>query len=157
MAWTTPRTWNSAEVVTKTIMDTHIRDNLNAMSAWTSYTPTWTGTGGTPTVGNGTLSGSYLSYGGVVMVRISLTWGSTTAAAGITAWKFALPVAPSSAGILPGMVVDTGVAQYPAVLSDFAGSAGVLRVGTGLTPASNTSPMTWGTGDNVIINGTYIA
>ena len=50
--------------------------------------------------------------------------GSTTAAAGITAWKFALPVAPSSAGILPGMVVDTGVAQYPAVLSDFAGSAG---------------------------------
>ena len=68
MAWTTPRTWTSAEVVTKTIMDTHIRDNLNAMSSWTSYTPTWTGTGGTPTVGNGTLSGSYLSYGGVEVV-----------------------------------------------------------------------------------------
>ncbi len=29
MAWTTPRTWTTAEVVTKSIMDTHVRDNLN--------------------------------------------------------------------------------------------------------------------------------
>jgi hypothetical protein len=29
MAWTTPRTWTTDEVVTKAIMDTHIRDNLN--------------------------------------------------------------------------------------------------------------------------------
>jgi hypothetical protein len=29
MAWTTPRTWTNGEVVTKTIQDTHIRDNLN--------------------------------------------------------------------------------------------------------------------------------
>jgi hypothetical protein len=31
MAWTTPRTWTTGELVTKTIMDTHIRDNLNAL------------------------------------------------------------------------------------------------------------------------------
>jgi hypothetical protein len=31
MAWTTPRTWATGELVTKTIMDTHIRDNLNAL------------------------------------------------------------------------------------------------------------------------------
>ena len=29
MAWTSPRTWNVGELVTKLIMDTHIRDNLN--------------------------------------------------------------------------------------------------------------------------------
>ena len=29
MAWTTPRTWTTGEVVTKTIMDTHVRDNFN--------------------------------------------------------------------------------------------------------------------------------
>lgn len=31
MAWTAPRTWNTGELVTKTIMDTHIRDNFNAI------------------------------------------------------------------------------------------------------------------------------
>ena len=29
MAWTTPRTWNAGETVTSSIMNTHIRDNLN--------------------------------------------------------------------------------------------------------------------------------
>ena len=29
MAWTTPRTWTTGEVVTKSIMDTHVRDNFN--------------------------------------------------------------------------------------------------------------------------------
>ena len=29
MAWTTPRTWTDGELVTKAIMDTHVRDNLN--------------------------------------------------------------------------------------------------------------------------------
>ena len=30
MAWTTPRTWTDGELVTKAIMDVHVRDNLNA-------------------------------------------------------------------------------------------------------------------------------
>ena len=29
MAWSTPRTWNVGELVSKLIMDTHIRDNLS--------------------------------------------------------------------------------------------------------------------------------
>ena len=29
MAWTTPRTWTTGEVVTKAIMDTHVKDNFN--------------------------------------------------------------------------------------------------------------------------------
>lgn len=31
MAWTDPRTWTSGELVTDTIMNTHVRDNLNAI------------------------------------------------------------------------------------------------------------------------------
>jgi len=30
MAWTTPRTWTDGELVTKAIMDPHVRDNFNA-------------------------------------------------------------------------------------------------------------------------------
>ena len=33
MAWTTPRTWVDGEVVTASIMNTHIRDNLNELRA----------------------------------------------------------------------------------------------------------------------------
>lgn len=31
MAWTTPRTWVALEVVTASIMNTHVRDNLNVL------------------------------------------------------------------------------------------------------------------------------
>jgi hypothetical protein len=31
LSWTTPRTWTIAEFVTKAILDTHVRDNLNAL------------------------------------------------------------------------------------------------------------------------------
>ena len=33
MGWTAPRTWVTGEVVSKTIMDTHLRDNLNYLLA----------------------------------------------------------------------------------------------------------------------------
>lgn len=32
MAWTTPRTWVAAEVVTETLLNTHLRDNLNFLA-----------------------------------------------------------------------------------------------------------------------------
>jgi hypothetical protein len=31
VAWTTPRTWVTGEIVTATIMNTHVRDNFNAV------------------------------------------------------------------------------------------------------------------------------
>ncbi|CAB4190633.1 hypothetical protein UFOVP1196_80 [uncultured Caudovirales phage] len=43
MAWTTPRTWVSGELVTASMMNTHVRDNLNALTQATS-TITTTGT-----------------------------------------------------------------------------------------------------------------
>lgn len=33
MAWTTPRTWVAGEVVTASLMNTHVRDNLDALRA----------------------------------------------------------------------------------------------------------------------------
>lgn len=35
MAWTTPRTWTTGETVTKTIMDTHVKDNLDYLKTQT--------------------------------------------------------------------------------------------------------------------------
>lgn len=33
MAWTTPKTWQTAELVTAALLNTHVRDNLNILAA----------------------------------------------------------------------------------------------------------------------------
>ena len=33
LAWTTPKTWADDELVTANVMNTHVRDNLNALKA----------------------------------------------------------------------------------------------------------------------------
>lgn len=33
MAWSTPRTWTTNELVTASVMNTHVRDNLNALKS----------------------------------------------------------------------------------------------------------------------------
>jgi microcystin-dependent protein len=37
MTWTTPRTWVTGEIVTSAIMNTHVRDNLQAVAGVGSY------------------------------------------------------------------------------------------------------------------------
>ncbi len=39
MAWTAPRTWVTGEVVTSSIMNTHIRDNFLGMPNWAAAGP----------------------------------------------------------------------------------------------------------------------
>lgn len=38
MGWTAPRTWVASEVVTAAIMNTHVRDNLNALNGFVRKT-----------------------------------------------------------------------------------------------------------------------
>jgi hypothetical protein len=38
MAWTTPRDWTAGELVTEAIMDTHVRDNMNALTRFVGKT-----------------------------------------------------------------------------------------------------------------------
>src|SRR4051812_10042371 len=47
-------------------------------AAWDTYTPTWTSSGTTPAIGNGTLNGKWIRLGRTVTYRIQLTVGSTT-------------------------------------------------------------------------------
>jgi hypothetical protein len=63
-----------------------------ATGAATSYTPTWTSSGGTTSVGDGVLEGYHLKQGRDVLFWIRLQWGGTTSSTG-TEWMFALPFA----------------------------------------------------------------
>lgn len=98
----TPRTWVVGEVVTATLLNTEIRDQLNSMfGAWTSYTPAWTAVTTNPVLGNGTLTGAYMKVGRTCTVMITLTMGSTTTY-GSGFWRISLPfqAAATSPGAL---------------------------------------------------------
>lgn len=61
-----------------------------AFVPWTTYTPLWTSTGTQPVLGNGTLTGRYVSLGATVIGEIRLNFGSTTTR-GSGTYRFSLP------------------------------------------------------------------
>lgn len=94
----TPRTWVVGETVSAALMNQEIRDQFNSMfAAWTSYTPTWTGSTTNPVLGNGTLIGRYMKIGRTVICHINLITGSTTTY-GSGNYNWTLPATSANAG-----------------------------------------------------------
>ena len=143
--------------------------------AWQSYTPAWTG--GSPSIGNGTLSGYYSRKGKSVFCRILMAAGSTTTF-GSGGWSFSLPftataLAGASANLLlpVGMcyVADSGVNGYPGIVvlnttttvtpSVFATIAGTnpVFVEHGNRSVRSDTPMAWGNNDAINMNFYYEA
>lgn len=63
--------------------DAHFDSLIGSGTAWASWTPTWTNI----TVGNGTLVAKYGQFGKLVFFRLHLTFGSTTAVSGNSAFS----------------------------------------------------------------------
>ncbi|CAM5699681.1 hypothetical protein [Streptomyces aurantiogriseus] len=138
---------------------------------WTDYTPKWGAeTGTAPSIGNGTLAGSYVKMGTLVHVRIYLKIGSTTNLAAQAAngnWNFSLPVAPvSSTWKLDGRVLNvlgfdaSAGLQYPGSgLLSTTGGGTVRNLRESLKQANafwdKGFPFTWQTGDVLSVYGTY--
>ena len=94
----TPRTWVVGEVVSAAILNQEVRDQFNSMfAAWTSYTPTWTGSTTNPVLGNGTMVGRYMKFGRTVVCHINMTTGSTTTY-GSGNYNWSLPFTAANAG-----------------------------------------------------------
>lgn len=71
-------------------------DSTTRMSgAWTTFTPTWTGSVTNPVIGNGTLGGRYSKIGRTAFVRCWLYTGSTTTY-GSGTYSFATPLTAAS-------------------------------------------------------------
>lgn len=126
-------------------------------AAWTSFTPTWTGAGGNPAIGNGTLTGAYLQIGKTLHFRIAVTMGSTTTY-GSGEWSFTLPNSLTSAGakqIVPAAALDTGTA-YRVGMGRVNASATAFFIASdgGGNGWSATVPHTWASGDTLQVNGT---
>ncbi|MFJ8490882.1 hypothetical protein ACIRBZ_21385 [Streptomyces sp. NPDC094038] len=139
--------------------------------AWTDYTPTWGAENGTaPSIGNGTLAGSYVKTGTLVRVRIYLLIGSTTnlsAQAADANWTFSLPAAPSATAwkldgrVLTALAFDQSAQQfYPGTALLATTSGGLVRslrdtatAGSGIWDKS--LPFTWAANDVLSLYGTY--
>ena len=164
MAWVSPITW-TAGVLTSTNLNT-LRDSLKAIGdPWTTYTPTWTNTTTNPVIGNGTLTGSYIAAGKLIIGRVVITMGSTTTYGTGTGYTISLPTALAS-GV--GRPIFTGSARDTSAPADYplygvgAGSLMGLRTlpttaGNPFTTATQTVPFTWADTDVLTIDFVYEA
>lgn len=164
MAYTTPRTWVTGELVTAALLNTHLRDNLSAafplgVDAWTTYTPTLTQSA---TV---TKTGTYAKYqraGRWITVQVFLTvTGAGTAA---NAVLVGLPVT-AAFGSSP-LEVGTGTVFDSSANLAYKGNAIMASTSTVQFRASGTSTSVLGvtdfaaalaSGDTVAMTVTYEA
>jgi hypothetical protein len=122
-----------------------------------TYTPTWTG--GSPTIGNGTINGSYVFTGDTCKVSIQLTMGSTTTY-GAGAWSFSLPKAAAArdqAG--SAYIEDSSVPAVYSATTYIQSSASTVRVAVAGSTAAylgSATPFAWATGDKVMLEFDYI-
>lgn len=125
-------------------------------TAWTSYTPTWTGSTGSPSLGNGTVSAAYKRIGKTMFFRIHYTFGTTTNF-GSGAWAFTIPVAANGVSAMPAVCIQSvGSNRWPAtgwisgttVTRIVAGSGGNAGIGSG-------SPFAWTDADELVMSGCY--
>lgn len=156
MAWTSPRTWVAGETPSAATLNTHIRDNLKAIGdPWTSYAPTVGGM----TVGNATVTAGYVSTGKLTHFWIKLVFGSTSAMGASP--TFTLPVnAPARTVGARVLMFDTSAAAASAykVGAAFNSNTSSLLIRDDASAAiTSTTPFTWATGDEIVINGTYEA
>lgn len=129
-----------------------ITDLTPVLSAWTTYTPTWTSNGTAPAIGNGTLSGRYVRLGKVGFAVIQMIIGSTTTV-GTLFYAWGLPpgwtAATNPAGsavIGVGRVTDV---NPPNTSTSFIGAVNVASGGTTVT--LGTHGATTGVGQTVPI------
>lgn len=123
-----------------------------------TYTPTWSASGGSPlpSIGNGTLTGTYIKIGQFVMVSVYLLGGSTTVwGTTADAWTMSLPFqagALSTGFYGSGVAGDAGVAIYPLVVTCAPNASTVRFVKTTTAVPGNfvsNDPFAWGTGDTL--------
>jgi hypothetical protein len=125
-----------------------------------SFTPTWITDGTAPSLGNGTLTGSYMEIADRVFFEVTLTIGSTTTM-GTGNFFFTFPVTPGNPAVGATRPIGMACCYDTSAGTRFFRTCGIWTTGTwimhseGGTRVSATSPMTWANGDVMAMTGTY--
>ena len=128
---------------------------LTPLPTWVAYTPTWVNL----TIGNGTVTAKRAIANKIVLVELTVVFGSTTTIA--LATTFTLPFNNTAPGsVLPlgqlGMYDSSATSVYSGTVYASAATTGVLY--TNASPAtlvSATVPFTWAVGDQISITLQY--
>lgn len=134
---------------------------------WQSWATTWTGTGGNPTIGNGTLTSVYTQIGKTVHFRIFIVMGSTTTF-GSGTWRFTPPVTPNSnyndnsgSDVVGGWGASISSTYAGFTIIRNPGAGMVIGLLYGVAPVSAeigaTSPANFANGSVLKVTGTYEA
>lgn len=128
---------------------------------WVAYTPSWTSSGTTPTLGNGTLTGSWTQIDKTVHGRIKLTIGSTTNG-GTGAWSFSVPTARGTNESLDAAGVaflNQGVSnRYSGTTQETSSVAFAVLVSGSITNALGVGvPVAYAAGHTLAVHFTYEA
>ena len=132
---------------------------LKAISdPWSTYSPTWSG--GSPAIGNGTLTGSYIQVGKLLLFRINWVSGSTTTY-GSGAYTFGN--LPANSNEPTGSAIGYASINDTSVTTDRQGGwvawqNGANGVGLGDLTARRVGaavPQTFATGDQITVKGIY--
>ena len=147
-------------------LETKVDTGNTVLGAWINYTPTWTGSGTNPVIGNGSITGRYSLVNKTVTAQILVTMGSTTTF-GSGAYFFSLPV--TAAATLVGYpalgagwgndVSSGGATTFVAQVHNSGTTTFALRytVASGNGSVTATAPYTWASGDFITATIQYKA
>lgn len=118
---------------------------------------TWTPTFTNLTIGNGTVSGSYVKIGRMVHVTCTLTFGTTTSISG-SVLVGSLPFSCSVNAVMYALLFDAGFSQYALMTNIDSGGSGTGPYIANSTGGqwNATTPFVAATGDSFRLTGTYM-
>lgn len=131
---------------------------ISANCAYTdtgSYTPTWTGSGSNPAIGNGSIVGAWSRDGNNVTVSITVTMGSTTTY-GAGSYSFGLPFPAAKNSVGQCHISSSGVGYYTAIpLVSALASVFAMYIAGGSNLVGPTLPVTFKANDVITVSFTY--
>lgn len=140
------------------VIDTSGNSSNKVTFYGSAFTPTWTGSGSNPSLGNGTLTGLYDRNDRHVTVTVDLTIGSTTTL-GTGEYSFGLPLQAVSGRSFVGSawLSDAGTAFYVGTVLVVAGSTTAqVYFNAGASAMSPTVPIALANGDRLRFQITYV-
>jgi hypothetical protein len=117
---------------------------------WKQYTPTWTAASGGTSIGNGSALGFYATTGGLCLVEIDITFGTTTTF-GSGIYVFSMPFPPNTRANIQGSarLTHSGVV-YAGICTLDEGTTN-LHIVSASAPSyiAHNVPWTWAIGGGI--------
>lgn len=119
---------------------------LNEGREWTAYTPQWSASTTSPSIGNGTIKGRYARLGQTAWLVFSILWGSNTSS-GTGTYTLSLPsgwsLADTDMPLGSFMARDNSAAQHTVGLVTADSATTMMLRYHGGNVVTGTAPYTW--------------